>query len=67
MSKAKSTRELVEDAVKRARNDREHFKSVGEEFQKEFGDHEGPLFGPRDDIERRKRLKEIQESGKDDE
>ena len=67
MTSDKSMRELVTDAVKRAKEERELYKDIGEEFQKEFGDHEGPLFGPRDDIERRKLIKEIRESGKDDE
>ena len=66
MTEDKRPRDLVADAIARAKKDRELCKDIGEDFQKEFGDHEGPIFGPRNDIERQRQIKEIKGSGDKD-
>lgn len=58
----KSIQDKIKDATERARKNRDLHKKTGEEFNNIFPNHKGPLFGPRDDIEKAKQIKEIKES-----
>lgn len=48
------------DMAKKGRN----YEGLGDAIEKEG--HEGPYFGPRNDIEYRKLIKEIRKSGEED-
>lgn len=54
----------IEQAKKEMAKKGRNYDGLGEAIEKEG--HEGPYFGPRNDIEYRKLIKEIRESGKDD-
>lgn len=54
----------LEEAKKRLSEKGINFDGLGEEIE-ELG-HEGPYFGPRNDIEYRRLINDIRESGKDD-
>ena len=55
-------KKIMKDAVKRAKKNREDYKALGEDFDREFPEHEGPLLGPRNDIEKAKRIREIKDN-----
>ncbi len=60
----------IKDKFKKAREklaaDKESYDGIGELIEKECGTHDGPFFAPSNDIERRKVIKEIRESGDGD-
>jgi hypothetical protein len=56
----KKLEQAKQDLAKKGIN----FDGLGDEIEKEG--HEGPYFGPRNDIESRKVINDIRESGKND-
>lgn len=65
MMRKESLREQVERAAREVKKDPQAYDGVGESIE-ELEEVHGPYFGPRNDIERRKLIREIRESGKDD-
>lgn len=57
-------RKKVEQAKKEMAKKGRNYDGLGEEIDK-LG-HEGPYFGPRNDIENQKLINDIRKSGKDD-
>ena len=60
----KEIQKKIELAKKKMAQHARNYDGLGEALEKEG--HEGPYFGPRNDIEYRKLIKEIRESGGDD-
>ena len=60
-----SIKEKFKKAKERLEKDPEAYEGIGEKIEEECGP-QGPYFGPRNDIEYRKLVEEIRESGKDD-